>query len=232
MAIEHSFIIPLYNEEDNIIATVQTIERASQDISLNYEIIIIDDCSLDQSVSRVKAMLTERNNIILHCHKQNQGFAAAYRSGINLARGNSCQYIPSDNVISWEDLTRLLMASRSTPVVLQYCLNPRERKKLRNFISHNYTRILNKIHQRDIYYYNGLNIYPRSFLLENLDTSESFAFQAELALKAIKSFSYQQVPIHCKFKDDTSSALSLTNILRVAHFIINEARKELFKGVK
>ncbi len=224
MPFNHSFLIPLFNEESNIAQTIATIQQAVSVID-SYEIIIVDDASSDRSLEIVEKISQYNPNILIERHLENRGFAKAYQTALNRATGTTCQYIPSDNVISVEDLTKLLSAKDKADVVFQYCLNPKERVPLRSFISRAYTYVLNKIHQRSLSYYNGLNIYPREFLNKQQIKSDSFAFQAELAIAAMKKLSYTQVGITCNFKDDTSSAMTLSNFLNVMFFIFKQLRR-------
>ena len=228
MSLDHSFLIPLYNEEENIVQTIETISNAAQELP-SYEIIIVDDGSSDHSYDIVKSLLDKYPQIKLVQHLKNLGFASAYQTALKLARGQTCQYIPSDNAINTADLKSLLLAKDSASVVFQYCLNPTQRKPMRSFISQNYTRILNLIHQRELHYYNGLNIYPRNFLAQQNFSTDSFAFQAELAIKAVSELDYVQVGIQCQFKDNSSSALKFSNILKVIHFLVNQRKRKSYE---
>ncbi len=228
MNIDHSFLIPLYNEEVNIVHTIETISMAAKQLP-SYEMIIVDDGSRDHSYQFVKNLLGKYPEIKLVQHLKNLGFASAYQTALKLASGKTCQYIPSDNVINAADLEALLMAKDNASVVFQYCLNPTARKPMRSFISQNYTRILNSIHQKELHYYNGLNIYPRNFLLQQNFSTDSFAFQAELAIKAVNELDYVQIGIQCQFKDSSSSALRFSNILKVIHFLMNQRKRKSYE---
>lgn len=226
MSCDHSFLIPLFNEEKNIEATIATIDQAAT-ILPSYEIIVVDDASTDCSFDIVTKLSQARNNITIKKHEKNKGFAKTFQSALEKAQGNTCQYIPSDNVIGVDDLCKLLQAKELATVVFQFCLNPMERKPLRSFISRQYTQILNRIHKQNLSYYNGLNIYPREFLLKQELGTDSFAFQAELAIAATKQLSYTQVGIKCHFKDDSSSAMELRNIVKVASFLLQQLGRSL-----
>lgn len=224
MSCNHSFLIPLFNEEENIAGTIATIDQAATVLS-SYEIIVVDDASHDNSLNIVTKLSEGRNDLFVKRHEKNKGFARSYKTALESAQGESCQYIPSDNVIQVNDLIKILQAKLQAEVVFQYCLNPLERKPLRSFISRGYTQILNRIHKQNLSYYNGLNIYPRDFLLKQQFENDSFAFQAELAIAATKNLSYTQVGIRCQFKDDTSSAMAFTNVLKVITFLLQQLRR-------
>ena len=48
-----SIVTPCYNEEANIIATLDTIQQALRDSPLRWEALVIDDASRDRSVELV-----------------------------------------------------------------------------------------------------------------------------------------------------------------------------------
>lgn len=76
-----SVVVPLYNEEDNVVA-MQT-ELAAALEGLDYEIVLVDDGSKDATVSRVQAS----DRVRLICFEKNAGQSAAMHAGIHAARG-------------------------------------------------------------------------------------------------------------------------------------------------
>jgi len=57
-----SVIIPAYNEEDNIINTISETIRVLENINDDYEIIVIDDGSTDNTYINVKSKITDFKN--------------------------------------------------------------------------------------------------------------------------------------------------------------------------
>lgn len=79
-----SIIIPCYNEENNI----QTIiEKVLQSPLPNKEIIIVDDCSTDNSRQVLKDTIEPLVSRIIY-HEQNGGKGAALRTGFQAATGD------------------------------------------------------------------------------------------------------------------------------------------------
>ena len=54
---ELSFVIPCYNEQDNVRALVKSIQESVEPLKLTYEIVITDDCSKDNSWEALKGLL-------------------------------------------------------------------------------------------------------------------------------------------------------------------------------
>ena len=87
MKMKLSIIIPVYNEERTVRKIVDKVERVSlQDIK--KELIIVDDCSKDNSLGIIKDLIKKYKNIKLISHKINQGKGAAIRTGLKHFTGN------------------------------------------------------------------------------------------------------------------------------------------------
>ena len=215
-----SFIVPLYNEENYIQKTIETIFSAANELSLDFEVVVVDDASTDNSIARVLELDDER--IYLLKNERNMGLAKTYKRGVDTANKEFVQYIPSDDVLGREDLRNILTKMESGKAILQYCKNINERTFFRRSISLFYTKYLNSISKKEINYYNGLNIYPRDFVLSFDGFDDGFAFQAELVLRALETLEVEQVGTTCCFKDDTSSALRPKNIFKVLRFMIKK----------
>ena len=78
-----SVIIPCYNEEANILSLVKKVREAAEDA----EIIIVDDCSTDQTREILERDVRPLADQILY-HEVNQGKGAALRTGIMHATGD------------------------------------------------------------------------------------------------------------------------------------------------
>jgi len=73
-----SIIIPAHNEEDNIEDVVSKIE---QSIDIPYELVIVNDHSLDRTGELVNVLQGRFNNIRLVENKLDKGFANALKTG-------------------------------------------------------------------------------------------------------------------------------------------------------
>lgn len=87
-----SVIIPTYNRKDRLIKTINSV--LAQDYQ-DYEIIIIDDGSIDGTSDYIKQYFPQ---VILLTHKTNQGVSAARNVGIEKAQGNWIAFLDSDDL--------------------------------------------------------------------------------------------------------------------------------------
>lgn len=96
-----SIIIVNYNAKDFLFQCLKSIERADKPNS--YEIIIVDNCSTDNSTMMIKK---EFPDIKLIENSENIGFAKANNQGIKLSQGNYILLLNPDTVVYPQTLTR------------------------------------------------------------------------------------------------------------------------------
>lgn len=93
-----SLVVPTYNVEKFIGNCLQSL--LNQDIPFNdYEIIVINDGSTDNSLSIASDYAKKNKNIHVHT-QENQGLSAARNKGIVLAKGKYIYFIDSDDYVS------------------------------------------------------------------------------------------------------------------------------------
>lgn len=89
-----SIITPVYNAEEFIAETIQSV--INQSFS-NWELMLIDDASQDQSSQTCQSFAEEDSRIRYHRLPDNQGAAVARNKGLELARGQYIAFIDSDD---------------------------------------------------------------------------------------------------------------------------------------
>ena len=82
-----SLIIPSYNEEKTLEKCVDRVLALASD-DLKLEIIIVDDCSKDNSLSVARQLALGHSEIIVLHHETNRGKGAALRTGFAHASGD------------------------------------------------------------------------------------------------------------------------------------------------
>src|SRR5690606_10648341 len=87
-----SVIIPTYNRSELLKKAIESLENQSHQ---NFEIIIIDDCSTDDTAEVVRGMDDER--IIYLRHDTNKGGSEARNTGIKQATGSFIGFLDSDD---------------------------------------------------------------------------------------------------------------------------------------
>ncbi len=85
-----SIVIPLYNEQDNMVALQSQLHAALK--GLSYEIVFVDDGSKDDTVKHVE----RRSDVRLLVFERNAGQSAAMYAGIHAARGEVIALLDGD----------------------------------------------------------------------------------------------------------------------------------------
>ncbi|KJE97287.1 dolichyl-phosphate mannosyltransferase [Capsaspora owczarzaki ATCC 30864] len=87
---KYSVLLPTYNERENLPLIVWLLVRAFEAHKFNYEIIIIDDNSPDQTIEVAKQLqsLYGEHHIVLRPRPGKLGLGTAYIHGIKHATGN------------------------------------------------------------------------------------------------------------------------------------------------
>lgn len=86
-----SIIIPLYNKEEQIASTLQSVFRQTYQ---DFEIVVVDDGSTDNSVAEVENFTDSRIRII---HQSNAGVSAARNKGIEEAKSELIAFLDADD---------------------------------------------------------------------------------------------------------------------------------------
>ena len=82
-----SLVIPCYNEERTLAACVKRV-LALASAKLKLEIIIVDDCSRDNSLAVAQGLALQHPEIAVRRHDANRGKGAALRTGFQSATGD------------------------------------------------------------------------------------------------------------------------------------------------
>lgn len=94
--IKISIIVPVYNVEKYIIKCLESVKRQSFD---NFECLIIDDGSKDNSIELAEKYVKDDNRFKIY-HKENGGLSDARNYGINLSKGEYLFFLDSDDYIA------------------------------------------------------------------------------------------------------------------------------------
>ncbi len=100
-----SVIIPIYNVEEYL---AQCLESVVSQSYKNLEIICVDDCSKDNSISIVKSFMQKDNRIKLICHKSNKGLAVTRNTGLKSSSGEYIFFLDSDDYLFDENILEKL----------------------------------------------------------------------------------------------------------------------------
>ena len=109
-----SVIIPCFNSELFIQDCVESVLKQTYE---NIEIILIDDGSTDESLSKIEQFSTK----IMILKKENQGAASARNLGIRNSNGSYIAFLDSDDIWHPEKIERQVQRITEKQLDLVYC---------------------------------------------------------------------------------------------------------------
>lgn len=89
-----SVIIPCYNCRNYIEHTLRSVQAQTL---APMEIILIDDCSSDDTISVLKSFAKEDSRIKIFANKHNKGVSYSRNYGVNVAKGDWIAFLDSDD---------------------------------------------------------------------------------------------------------------------------------------
>jgi len=220
-----TIFVPCYNEEGNIIDAINTIISALSETNFSWEILVIDDASVDKSKELVYSYIREypEYSIRLLVRKRNIGLAQNYIDGAFIAKGRYYKQVCGDNADYKESLKSIFNLLGKADMIIPYHVKIYGRSVMRNIISKVYTFIVNVISGYRIKYYNGTALHLTCDVMRWHTNYYGYCFQADIiTLLLDQEMSYIETPITShERKAGKSQALKLINFLSVVHFFLD-----------
>ena len=114
-----SVVLPAFNEEDNLAATVANAVSALRQLGLEFEIVIVDDGSVD-GTPRICRDLTRHNCVRVIRHERNRGYGAVLRTGFNAVPCDLVFFTDADGQFRFDQLPQFLAAIDKIDMVIGY----------------------------------------------------------------------------------------------------------------
>ena len=108
-----SIITTSYNYEEFIIETIKSIQAQTYS---DWELIIVDDASCDNSVEVIKSFCEDKR-IKLICHNKNKGLTQSVKTGLKYAKGDWIAFLESDDLWAENALEERVQAIKNNPQV-------------------------------------------------------------------------------------------------------------------
>ena len=138
--------MPAYNEGKNIEKTITRVYQVLENIDLNYELIIVDDGSKDDT--RIQALNYSGNNfnLVVISYDYNRGKGFALKKGFLQACGNIVIFLDSDLDIDPSQINSYIRALKYGDLVIASKYHPQsvvEVPFLRRFLSYGFNMLVN-----------------------------------------------------------------------------------------
>lgn len=104
-----SFVIPAFNAHDYIIRCLDSIYALKSELP-DFEVIVIDDASTDNTTEIVRRYASYHNGLKLLCQQENHRQGAARNRGVSEAQGDFIVFVDSDDETSHGVVSAIRMA--------------------------------------------------------------------------------------------------------------------------
>ena len=184
-----SIIIPAYNEEKGIDATITKLKVMNKD----YEIIVIDDGSTDNTYQ-----IAKETGVKIIRHPYNKGYGAALKTGVREASASLVLFIDADNQHNTDDIPGLVKYTDTYDMVVGARTGASEISLFRRLGKKLFSTLANYLTEMKIPDLNsGFRVVKKDVVMQftNILPNE-FSFTATLTLAMIKQgYNLKYVPV-------------------------------------
>lgn len=194
-----SIIIPCYNEAENIIETVNMVINGIDDSVSDYEVILVDDGSVDNSRDIIYRLLETNGKILAFFHKENFGKGAALRSGFGHASMDWILTMDADLQIDISELKHFLPFCSDYDLITGFRIGRKE-GFTRSIVSKIYNYVVSVVIGAQITDVGCPFKLMKAERVKNLDiTSRGFAVDAELFnIFTLHKYRIKEVSVNCR----------------------------------
>ena len=136
-----SVVVPLMNEEGNVKYLIEEIEKALKDY--DYELILVDDGSTDNTVKEIKKHMNDKTKLVLL--NRNYGQTSAMAAGIEVASGDVIVTIDGDLQNDPRDIPMMIEKLNEGYDVVAGIRAKRQDEPFRKFLSKIANKIIRKV---------------------------------------------------------------------------------------
>ena len=129
-----SIVIPVYKAADTITRCVESLEKNTYK---NLQIILVEDCSGDQTINICKKLANTYDNVLCIENDQNHGVSYTRNQGLDYADGTYLMFVDSDDYVEADYVETMISVISCTgdenimPELI-FSYHPMNRKILKN----------------------------------------------------------------------------------------------------
>lgn len=179
-----SVVIMAYNEAGTIESVTREIIAALEELGRDYEIIIVDDGSIDGTKTIAECLVRENSRVRILSHEKNLGLGGVYRTGFSQSRSDLVTFFPADGQFPATILKLFVPLMESNDIVLGYL--PERNSPITSKILSWMERILYYLFFGKVPKFQGVFMVRRTMLdeIKLQSTGRGWAVILELIIKA------------------------------------------------
>ena len=143
--VEYSVVIPVYNSEKTLDELFQRLSEVMNKISVDFEIILVDDCSYDQSWKKLKELHYKNKSLKIIHLQRNFGQHNAILCGFKYAAGNFVITMDDDLQNPPEEIPKLIKKLHEGYSVVYGKYNIKHHNCVENFFSRRFQMFIHGI---------------------------------------------------------------------------------------
>jgi dolichol-phosphate mannosyltransferase len=202
-----SFIVPAYNEALHIEDTLGAIDAVIQDKNMPYEIVVVDDGSIDKTYLKATRYANRNGHVKVLSYPKNMGKGYAVKKGFLNANGNIVFFTDGDMEIDFDNISDYVHALENGDIVIASKKHPNSHvdvplsRKILSQCFNTLVHLLTGVPQKDTQ--SGLkamkktafnNIFPRLAV-------KRYAFDVELlAVANLYGLKVVELPVNIKLE--------------------------------
>lgn len=117
---KYSVVVPLKNEQDNVMALIEELEPVMIGLKAPWELICIDDGSTDDTLKILENAQKSKSFLRIIVFKRNYGQSSAFDAGFKHARGEFVITLDGDRQNDPADIPKLVAAIKDCDLVCGY----------------------------------------------------------------------------------------------------------------
>lgn len=117
---ELSVFFPFWNEEKNIEKVVKNAIPVAEKIAKNWEIIMVDDGSSDNTLKIAKKLAESNSHLKVVIHEENRGYGASLKSGFESAQYELVVFADGDGQFDFSQVSKFLPKIKNSDIVIGY----------------------------------------------------------------------------------------------------------------
>lgn len=183
-SIRLSLVIPAFNEAAGIGDALAEAHVSLTDLGYDFEIIVVDDGSKDETAAIVSELANSYPEIRLITHSENLGYGASLRTGFQAARYELVAFTDSDGQFYLDDIADLVDLTQRHPIAVGWRVNRKDPWR-RRFLSRGYNLLARTFlgtGVRDVDC--ALKVFRREVLAYLLPESTGFFVNTEMLCRA------------------------------------------------
>lgn len=123
---EYSVVIPIRNEEENIVPLINEIEPVMAALNAPWELICIDDGSTDSSLLKLQTLCQTKPFLRILSFERNYGQSSAFAAGFAAALGTFVITLDGDRQNDPADIPKLVKAVTNADLVVGWRVNRKD----------------------------------------------------------------------------------------------------------